>query len=831
MKNKKIFFFAILIFCFNLSFLYAVEEFNFDVTEVEISDNGNFFRGLDRGTAITNEGNLIITADEFEYNKITNILKAIGNVIIEDKIKNYILESNYIIYYKEKELIISEGRTKAFIDSKYEILTNEISLDRNLNILTSDQKTVIIDDENTQYETDILNYSINTNVFKGTNVRVLTNIDQEKSERENYNFKNGIFDFEKKEFVASETKIFVKKNIFNQDKNDPRIYGKSSKKKGNITKVNKGVFTSCEQGDGCPPWSIKAKSITHDQNKKDIIYEHPILRVYDFPVFYFPKFTHSDPTIRRRSGFLQPQLNNSDITGSSLLIPYFNVLSETEDITFKPTIFDSDIYMFQSEYRKTSENYNLIADIGLTKGYQENGQRRNNIGHLFTKFKSNLNFDNFLSSELNFSFQKTTKDTFLKIFEPNLINMNESLKPNSSQLKSEITVSLEHQNYNFNTGILGYENLNGKNSDRYQYILPYYNFSRQIFNNSFLNIDFVSSGSNNLKETNKLTTTLNNDININSNDFFSDFGFKNTFQTYFRNLNSVGKNIDTIKSSPKVELKNIINLETSLPLLKYEENFINTITPRASFRINPTDMNDATNTNRTITANNLFDINRLGLNDFEQGKSLTLGLDYKKESLVDINKYFEMKFGGVLRDVKQNNIPTSSSINQTTSNLFGSINYAMSDNINLGYDFSLDNDFSTLEQNSINLGLSFFPISEEKKKFNTYFSFSESNGKQGDANALSNSTTINFDENNYLTFNTRRNRKIDFTEYYNLVYEYKNDCLVAGIKFNKSFYQDRDLKPKEELLLTITFFPITQYDQKIKESAWKGDNAIQNFLK
>jgi LPS-assembly protein len=378
---------------------------------------------------------------------------------------------------------------------------------------------------------------------------------------------------------------------------------------------------------------------------------------------------------------------------------------------------------------------------------------------------------------------------------------------------------------------LAYENLTGKNSDRYQYILPYYNFSRQIFNNSILNIDISSSGNNNLRETNKLITTLNNDININSNDFFSDFGFKNTFQTFFKNSNSVGKNVDTTKSTPKIELKNIINIETSLPLLKYNENSINTITPKASFRINPGDMNNASNTNRTLTANNLFDINRLGLNDFEQGKSLTLGLDYRKESLLDINKYFEMKFGGVLRDVKQNNIPTSSSINQTSSNLFGSINYAMSDKMNLGYDFSLDNDFSTFEQNSINLGLSFFPISEEKKKFNTYFSFSESNGKQGDANALSNSTTINFDENNYLTFNTRRNRKIDFTEYYNLVYEYKNDCLVAGIKFNKSFYQDRDLKPKEELLLTITFFPITQYDQKIKESVWTGDNAIQNFLK
>ena len=821
MKNKKIFIFAILIIFFNLSFSYSNEKFNFDITEVEITDNGNFFRGLDRGTATTNEGNVIITADEFEYNKITNILKAIGNVIFEDKIKNYIIESNYVVYYKDNEVIISRDKTKAFVESKYEILTSEISLDRNLNILTSDKKSVIIDDENTQYETDILNYSINTNIFKGTNVKVLANINQEKSERDNYNFKNGIFDLEKKEFSASETKIFVKKNIFDQDKNDPRIYGKSSEKKKNITKINKGVFTSCEQGDGCPPWSIKAKSITHDQNKKDIIYEHPILRLYDFPVFYFPKFTHPDPTVRRRSGFLQPQLNNSDITGSSLLIPYFNVLSETEDMTFKPTIFDSDIYMLQSEYRKTSENYNLIADIGLTKGYQENGQNRNNIGHLFAKLTSNLNFDNFLSSGLNFSFQKTTKDTFLKIFEPNLIDMHKSIKPNPNKLKTEMNINLEHESYNFDTGILAYERLAGKNSDRYQYVLPYYNFSRQVFNNNFLNIDFSSSGDNNLLETNQLTTSLNNSINIVSNDFFSDFGFSNRFQTYFKNLNSVTKNVDATKSSPNVDLKNIINLETSLPLFKYDKNYINTITPKASFRINPTDMNNASNKKRTITANNLFDINRLGLNDFEQGKSLTLGLDYKKESLLDINKYFEMKFGGVLRDVKQNNIPTSSSINQKASNLFGSINYAMSDNIGVGYDFSLDNDFSTFEQNSINLGFSFIPISEEKKRFNTSFSFSESNGKQGDANVLSNNTTINFDDNNYLTFSTRRNRKINFTEYYNLVYEYKNDCLVAGIKFNKSFYQDRDLKPKEELLFTITFFPITQYDQKIDENAWR----------
>ena len=72
-----------------------------------------------------------------------------------------------------------------------------------------------------------------------------------------------------------------------------------------------------------------------------------------------------------------------------------------------------------------------------------------------------------------------------------------------------------------------------------------------------------------------------------------------------------------------------------------------------------------------------------------------------------------------------------------------------------------------------------------------------------------------FDESNYLTFNTRRNRKIDLTEYYNLVYEYKNDCLIAGIKYKKTYYQDRDLLPTEDLMISITIFPLTTYERKI----------------
>ena len=79
-------------------------------------------------------------------------------------------------------------------------------------------------------------------------------------------------------FIASDTEILMHKNIFDNTENDPRILGKSSKKKNNITVINKGVFTSCKKNDSCPPWSMEANEIKHDQNKKEIFYKNAIFQ-------------------------------------------------------------------------------------------------------------------------------------------------------------------------------------------------------------------------------------------------------------------------------------------------------------------------------------------------------------------------------------------------------------------------------------------------------------------------------------------------------------------------------------------------------------------------
>ena len=78
----------------------------------------------------------------------------------------------------------------------------------------------------------------------------------------------------------------------------------------------------------------------------------------------------------------------------------------------------------------------------------------------------------------------------------------------------------------------------------------------------------------------------------------------------------------------------------------------------------------------------------------------------------------------------------------------------------------------------------------------------------GSESYLSNSIGYSFDKNNKLKFETRKNKKTNLTEFYNLIYEYKNDCLVAAVEYNKDYYSDNELKPTEELFFSISIVPL-----------------------
>ena len=130
---------------------------------------------------------------------------------------------------------------------------------------------------------------------------------------------------------------------------------------------------------------------------------------YDIPLYFL--FSHPDPTVKRKSGFLIPALKSSTNNAESYLsIPYFHVVSENKDFTLSPRLYSTNKILLQSEYRQVNAYSNSIADFSI---FTE--KNKNTKSHLFYNLDKDLNYDYFDDSILKLKIQKTSNDTYLRV--------------------------------------------------------------------------------------------------------------------------------------------------------------------------------------------------------------------------------------------------------------------------------------------------------------------------------------------------------------------------------------------------------------------------------
>ncbi len=805
MKNKFIVIFFLILLSSTLSKSIMAEEFIFEVNTLEITDNGNTYKGKTRSKIKANT-QLELISDNFEYYKKTNQLKTSGNVQLYDFTNNITIDAETIFYSKDIEKIFTKGKTLIKISDKYTIEGYDLTLLKNEMILSSNKNTIITDKNSNKYKLKKFQYSINQEILKGENIEVSMKTD-EKDNDDNFFIKTGFFNLKDNKFLAKDISATLRKDLFGNNENDPRIVAVSAKGDGPVTFFEKGVFTSCKKTDKCPPWKISAERIEHNKTKQQIIYKNAWLEVYDFPVFYFPKFFHPDPSVKRQSGFLTPGLGSSQNSGSSISVPYFHVISDDKDITVKPKLFDNNKFLLQNEFRQKTKKSLSILDFGFVKGHDSNNNDKGDTrAHMFTSSMVDLSLDNYLNSILKVNYQKTTNDNYLKKF-----NIESPIIPVSNTvLESIIELELEHEDYDLATSFEMYETLEGSNNDRYQYVLPSYNFSKNFFLESVMgSFNLNSHGNNTLKDTNVTTSKIFNDLNYSSINNFLDNGIKTNFDIFFKNVNTTGKNDIEYKDKLHSRLMSAYTFNASLPMINKTFSTFNTLEPKLSLRLSPHQMRDNNTLERRIDMNNIFNSNRLSMDEsFESGESITLGLNFKKEKvniineLSEIEEYIDFKLASVFRLNEEKNIPNNSTLNKKTSNIFGQFNFKPIKNISFGYNFSLTEDLDTFEYNSL--------ISKMKyENFTTQFDYLKESGVIGRGNIIENKTEYKFNNANSISFNVRENRELNLTEYYNLIYEYKNDCLVAGVKYKKNYYSDGDIEPSEELFFSITFVPLT----------------------
>ena len=795
MKNKFVSLLFVVVLNLNSFNLTFADEFVFEISNIEIIENGNVYRGSNRGK-VTTDNQIEIISNNFEYLKKTNKLEANGNVILTDIKNNMTINAEKIFYLKNQEKIYTLGKTLIKISDIYSIEGFDLTLLKDEMILFSDRKTTISDNFSNLYTLNKFEYSINEEILKGEKIELTTNYKKKKSDK--YFFETGFVNLKENKFLAKDINVKMHKTLYGNKENDPRINAVSGVGDKFNSFYKKGVFTSCKKTDKCPPWKINAEKIQHDKVKKRIIYDNAWLNLYDHPVLYFPKFFHPDPTVNRQSGFLTPALGSSNTLGSYIYAPYFHVISENKDITIGPKLFDNNNFLIQNEYRQKNKNSLTLADFSLTN---KDGTK----GHFFTNTAIDLSLDNYVSSMLEINYEKTSNDNYLKLFDLK----SSLLLEDKSVLESKIKLDLEHENYDLTTSATVYETLSGSSSDRYQYILPSYSFSK-IFNLNKLDgsLNFNSSGDNSLRDTNVSSTTISNNLNYNNNNIFFHNGIKTNFEVLLQNINTIGKNNPGYKETLQSELISAYVYNASLPLTKNKKKNRNTLEPKLSFRFSPNDMKDNSALERRISINNIYSANRLSM--FESGESLTLGLNFKnekvsiKDEINEITEYLDLKLATVFRLEEEKNIPTNSTLNKKKSNVFGQLNFYPNNHLSIKYDFSLTENLDMLEYNSVIANFNY-------KKFNTSFNILEEKGLIGQTNIIQNSSTYRFDDSNSIVFNTRKNRNLNLTEYYDLVYQYQNDCLIANIQYKKNYYSDSGIEPVDELFFTVTIVPLTTF--------------------
>ncbi len=121
----------------------------------------------------------------------------------------------------------------------------------------------------------------------------------------------------------------------------------------------------------------------------------------------------------------------------------------------------------------------------------------------------------------------------------------------------------------------------------------------------------------------------------------------------------------------------------------------------------------------------------------------------------------------------------------------------------LNYNFNLDSNLNAINYQSISAELLTSNVI-------TSFDFAMEDNFYGHNKYFSNATTFYKDDHS-VNFDIRKNVYTNATEYFNLGYNYDNDCLQVYLNYNKEFYYGGDIKPTKNLFFGVVVKDITEF--------------------
>ena len=563
--------------------------------------------------------------------------------------------------------------------------------------------------------------------------------------------------------------------------------------------LNNAVYSPCkaceEDPTRAPLWQIKAVKVVHNREEKIIEYSNAWMEFSGIPVMYIPYLSYPDPTVKRKSGLLPPSFGGSSDLGGIFKQPVFYVIDDHSDTTITPIITGNGENALAGEYRKRFADGSLSVDGSFSRSAENN-----NLGHI----SAQTEFDIDRTWRWGLDANRTWGDTYMRRYGFN----------RAATLTSRAYIEgFRGKNY---AGVeaLSFQGLSSADTPKtIPVVAPLAQFSHQgeagkygEYTSFDLNLASLTreSGTDSTRISAKAGWTL--PYTAPKGDVYK---LSATLRTDVFNVSDQPhtEEADGLYDGTTYRVYPQVALDWRWPLAKRSGTTSEIIEPMAQAIVGPYGGNSQKMPNEdsqdvNFNDSSLFSTNRFaGLDKVESGPRLNYGIKWGLYG--DGGGSTNLMIGQSYRLSSDDTFNAGSGLEDNFSDFVGMVKVSPNSNFNMLYRTRVDK--NSYEFHSSELGMNgnaydfnyginyaFF-----KRQAGSEFAGREQINYSLGYN-LTNNWNINYSGTDDLA--TGGGQRLQRT---GLVYD--DECFTFDASFSRTFYQDREIKPTDALMIRLTF--------------------------
>ncbi len=573
---------------------------------------------------------------------------------------------------------------------------------------------------------------------------------------------------------------------------------------GTRTELAQAVYSPCAvcEENPDPLWQLKAERVVYDQSNETVRYRNATLEFLGVPLLYTPYLQHPGPNIQRQSGILTPTFGSSSQLGGWLRVPVYIVIDDQSDTTIEPYFTTDQGVAMIGEYRHLFSFGELYAYGSATVADREelNGLVKQD------SVRAHLDAFGVYSIDENWraghDIQLSSDDTYRRVYgfdSPTILTSNVYAE------------GFYGRNY-LRADLYGFKDQRAADdANDTPLILPELQAHYLSDPNDFGAYWSVTASSRSLY---RATDSDSHRVSLGGSwhvPYVSSVGEIVDFSLSLRGDLYYVQDFINPQSGEEIDGSYVgrvfpqASLTWRWPLVRNTPPYQVVIEPIAGvivspFGNNPEDIPDEDSRGFEIDSTNLFDGNRFpGYDRVEGGQRVNYGINLAVYG--DTGGYSSLFLGQSLRLRDDEAFLSGSGVEDELSDLVGRIEIRPMADFSLVDRFRFDVERQRLTAHDVTVSAG--PPALRLSAQYVFVESGETNDSDDDREEIAAALSSQIDEYWRINARVRYDLNEGSTRVAGLGLLYEDECFLISGDFQRSFYQDRDLKPDDSLTFRI----------------------------